>query len=131
MGTGASWPTIPAIAEALTVVALDPKNCINVVRTLLCTVTRIKLTGSEADNAAPGAALAGGKSTLTVSAEVPNPLLDAYTQGVRASELEQVNEPDVANAAAFPAAEFVPSKILMIPAWAAASAAAWAICLWE
>src|SRR5437879_4712907 len=78
IGTGATTSTMAAIAIALIWDVEGPTNRISPVRRVLSTVTRIKFTGSSADKLTPGAAVEGGKSTVTVSlADPPKPLLRA------------------------------------------------------
>ena len=126
MGTGATTSTIAAIPIALTVEVAGPSNRISPVFNVLWTVALITVTGSTVDRVTPGTAPEPGKSKVTVSAAVPpNPLAAAYLQGVFASVVVQVNAPPVANAAAPVALD--PLKMLIMPAWAAASAAACAI----
>src|SRR4051794_25133079 len=111
--------TIAAIAVAFIVVTVEPRRRRRVVFTSREIMTLIRLVGSVADRATPGADV--GNETVTVSlADPPNPLFLAYTHGVFASVVVQMNElPGVAVNWAAPE-PFVPSKMLMIPAVAAA-----------
>src|SRR5437762_3148443 len=73
IGTGAITLTIAAIAVAFMVVTVEPKRRRRVVFTSREIMTLMRLVGSLAERATPGAEV--GNETVTVSlAEPPNPL---------------------------------------------------------
>src|SRR3954454_22021241 len=83
--------------------------------------------GSDPERLTPVAVV--GKATVTESsAVVPKPLRAAYTHGVLLSEVVQRNAFVVKGVVAF---VLVPSKMVIMPASAAASAAVCAICRCE